>query len=160
MLLPTPRAAGGVHVRPRSGLTAKMSSDSGPAPTHAEMVKQAPRRATSAWRRTSPVMQAAYLETRSDNLVPLFLRHGNRRGQPGAKGENWRLALQSIWDTVKRYGAAVGVKATPHHLRHLEASTLLNRGADLSQVQDVLGHADPSTTKSIYASTRPESCVR
>jgi site-specific recombinase XerD len=33
---------------------------------------------------------------------------------------------------------------------------LVNRGADLSQVQDVLGHADPSTTKSIYAHYTPK----
>jgi site-specific recombinase XerD len=56
----------------------------------------------------------------------------------------------------QRYGDAVGVKATAHHFRPLKASTLLNRGADLSQVQDVLHHADPSTTKRIYAHYAPK----
>ena len=35
--------------------------------------------------------------------------------------------------------------------RHLKATTLLNRGANLSEVQDLLGHASPDTTKRIYA---------
>jgi site-specific recombinase XerD len=43
------------------------------------------------------------------------------------------------------------VQASPHHFRHAKASTLLNRGASLSEVQDILGHASPDTTKRIYA---------
>ena len=46
---------------------------------------------------------------------------------------------------------AVGVPATTHHFRHSKASVLLNRGASLSEVQDILGHASPETTKRIYA---------
>ena len=41
--------------------------------------------------------------------------------------------------------------ATTHHFRHSKASVLLNRGASLSEVQDILGHASPETTKRIYA---------
>jgi site-specific recombinase XerD len=91
-----------------------------------------------------------YLEARADDPRPLFLRHDNRRGQPGLAGERWRLSLQSVWAIVKSYASAA-VKATTHHFRHLKASTLLNRGASLSEVQDVLGHASPLTTKQIYA---------
>lgn len=98
----------------------------------------------------------AYLEARADNQRPLFLRHDNRRGAPGPAGERWRLSLQSVWGIVKTYAAAVGVTATPHHFRHLKASTLLNRGASLSEVQDVLGHASPLTTKQIYAHYQPQ----
>lgn len=98
----------------------------------------------------------AYLDARSDDLVPLFLRHDNRRGRPGPGGERWRLSQQSVWGVVKRHAAAVGVQASTHHLRHFKASTLLNRGASLSEVQDVLGHADPSTTKRVYAHYTPE----
>ena len=57
---------------------------------------------------------------------------------------------------MKAYAAVVGVEATPHHFRHLKASTLLNRGASLSEVQDVLGHASPLTTKQIYAHYQPQ----
>lgn len=66
------------------------------------------------------------------------------------------MSLQSIWSIVRTYAAAVGVKASPHHFRHLKASTLLNQGASLSEVQDVLGHASPLTTKQIYAQCQPQ----
>ena len=94
----------------------------------------------------------AYLEARADTLAPLFLRHDNRRGPTaGHGGERWRLSPQSVWAIVKRYARAVGVPATTHHFRHSKASVLLNRGAALSEVQDILGHASPDTTKRIYA---------
>ncbi len=41
--------------------------------------------------------------------------------------------------------------ATTHDFRHAKASVMLNRGAKLSEVQDILGHASPETTKRIYA---------
>ena len=56
-----------------------------------------------------------------------------------------------MWGIVKRYARVVGVPATTHHFRHSKASVLLNRGASLSEVQDILGHASPETTKRIYA---------
>ncbi|HEY3109660.1 MAG TPA: tyrosine-type recombinase/integrase, partial [Chloroflexota bacterium] len=43
------------------------------------------------------------------------------------------------------------VEVTTHHLRHLKARVLLNAGAELAEVQDILGHASPETTKKIYA---------
>ncbi len=94
----------------------------------------------------------AYLEARGDTQTPLFLRHDNRRGRAaGHGGEQWRLSAQSIWLIVRRYAKAVGVPASTHHFRHAKASTLLNRGASLSEVQDILGHSSPETTKRIYA---------
>lgn len=94
----------------------------------------------------------AYLQARADSHSPLFLRHDNRRGRTaGHGGERWRLSPQSIWYIVKQHARAAGVAATPHHFRHAKASVLLNRGASLSQVQDILGHTSPETTKRIYA---------
>ena len=52
---------------------------------------------------------------------------------------------------VKRYAALAGVRASTHDFRHAKASGLLNRGAKLSEVQDLLGHASPETTKKVYA---------
>jgi integrase/recombinase XerC len=102
----------------------------------------------------TPTLEAirVYLEARRDTLAPLFLRHDNHRGRSaGHGGHRWRLSPQSVWGIVKRYARAAGVPASTHHFRHAKASTLLNRGADLSQVQDILGHASPDTTKRIYA---------
>ncbi|MGE3270982.1 MAG: tyrosine-type recombinase/integrase [Chloroflexota bacterium] len=94
----------------------------------------------------------AYLEARADRLPLLFLRHDLGRGRlPGPGGRRWKLSPKGVWDVVKRYAAAVGVDATTHDFRHAKASVMLNRGAKLSEVQDILGHASPETTKKIYA---------
>lgn len=93
----------------------------------------------------------AYLAERYDNYQPLFLRHDDGRGEPGPRGTRWRLSPQSVWGVVKKYGRLVGVEVTTHHGRHLKARVLLNNGAQLSEVQDLLGHASPETTKRIYA---------
>jgi site-specific recombinase XerD len=92
-----------------------------------------------------------YVEARADPYLPLFLRHDKGRGRPGPGGSRYRLSPHSIWGIVKTYAQQVGVAATPHAFRHTKASVLLNRGAKLSEVQDLLGHASPETTKRIYA---------
>jgi site-specific recombinase XerD len=92
-----------------------------------------------------------YVEERADPYLPLFLRHDRGRGLPGPGGNRYRLSPHSIWEIVKTYARQVGVAATPHAFRHTKASVLLNRGAKLSEVQDLLGHASPETTKRIYA---------
>ena len=92
-----------------------------------------------------------YLAARADRHRPLFLRHDKGRGRARPGGENYRLSTQSIYDIVRRYAAAVGVHASPHAFRHQKASVLLNQGAQLAEVQDILGHASPDTTKRIYA---------
>lgn len=93
----------------------------------------------------------AYLAARADTHLPLFLRHDDGRGAPGPRGERWRLSPQSVWGVVKKYGRLAGIEVTTHHLRHLKARVMLNQGAQLSEVQDILGHASPETTKKIYA---------
>lgn len=93
----------------------------------------------------------AYVVARADTYAPLFLRHDDGRGKPGIHGERWRLSPQSVWGVVKKYGKQVDVEVTTHHLRHLKARVMLNNGAQLSEVQDILGHASPETTKKIYA---------
>ncbi len=50
-------------------------------------------------------------------------------------------------------GAGVIPDSAPHGLK---ASTLLNRGASMSEVRDVLGHASPVTIKQIYAHYTPK----
>jgi len=92
-----------------------------------------------------------YLGARDDSYAPLFIRHDRARQHPGPNGTRYRINAQTIWAVVKRYASAVGVRATPHAFRHTKASVLLNQGAQLSEVQDLLGHASPETTKKIYA---------
>ncbi|MBI3973510.1 MAG: tyrosine-type recombinase/integrase [Chloroflexi bacterium] len=93
----------------------------------------------------------AYLRARDDRYLPLFIRHDTGRGKPGLNGANYRITTQTIWNVVKRYAKAVGVNVSPHDFRHDKASVMLNQGAKLSEVQDILGHASPETTKKIYA---------
>ena len=92
-----------------------------------------------------------YLQARNDRFRPLFLAHHRGRGKAGPGGVNYRLSPQSVWLVVKKYAALAGVPATTHDFRHAKASIMLNRGAKLSEVQDILGHASPETTKRIYA---------
>ncbi len=97
---------------------------------------------------------AEYLSVRGkDSYRPLFIQHHRNRDltKPGLQGQNYRLSLAGIWHVVNKYAHLIGVEIHPHDFRHNLATTLLNAGAQLSEVQDILGHASPVTTKQIYA---------
>lgn len=58
-----------------------------------------------------------------------------------------KITRQDVYNFIKKVTAEIGKKASPHTIRHSFATHLLENGADLRVVQELLGHADVSTTQ-------------
>jgi integrase/recombinase XerD len=68
-----------------------------------------------------------------------------------------RLTRQGCWQIVRRAGTRAGLAGdlSPHVLRHSCATHMLDHGADIRVVQELLGHASVSTTQ-VYTKVSPE----
>jgi len=82
----------------------------------------------------------AYLEVRSATEGPMFItRTGKRLDQP------------AVFRLVRRVAATAGLpeasSLSPHSLRHTVTTAALDAGAELRDVQDMMGHLDPRTTR-------------
>ncbi|MFH1458331.1 MAG: site-specific tyrosine recombinase XerD [Candidatus Omnitrophota bacterium] len=102
------------------------------------------KKAAVSINRYSKVSRAHFCKTKESEF--LFL---SRLGK--------KLSRQSIWKIIKRYAQDARIKKPmkPHTLRHSFATHLLERGADLRSVQEMLGHSNISTTQ-IYTHINKE----
>lgn len=82
----------------------------------------------------------AYLKKRSSKVRGVFLvQKGPMTGRP--------LSVRGIQKRIENYAQRSGVGVSCHSLRHTFATQLLNADADLSSIQDLLGHAHITTTQ-------------
>lgn len=105
------------------------------------------REALAAW--TGPGGRAALVPSRWARRADADALFLNRRGG--------RLTRQGAWGIVHHYGVLVGLggRLSPHVLRHSCATHMLDHGADIRVVQELLGHASISTTQ-VYTKVSPE----
>ena len=100
--------------------------------------------------RIIPLYQTAVraLQHYVDRVRPRMVEHPDEKALfVNMSGE--RMSRQGFWKIIKHYQEKAGIQKdiTPHTLRHSFAAHLLENGADLHSIQEMLGHADISSTQ-------------
>ncbi len=104
-----------------------------------------------------------------EGIRPQIVEHSDEKALfVNMNGE--RMSRQGFWKLIKHYQEKAGIQKeiTPHTLRHSFAAHLLENGADLRSIQEMLGHADISSTqiytqvvnqklKSVYNKAHPRA---
>ncbi len=112
--------------------------------------------------RIIPIYEQAALAVKEyiEGIRPQLLHNKDEKALfLNPRGE--RLTRQGFWQKIKEYAKSANLEAkiTPHTLRHSFATHMLNGGADLRSVQELLGHANISTTQ-IYTHLTTEHIRR
>lgn len=91
---------------------------------------------------------------------PSLVAHGKGTAALFVNGRGGRLGRQGAWLILKESAEAAGLSAdfSPHSMRHSFATHLLQGGADIRVVQELLGHASIATTQ-VYTKVTPEGLM-
>ncbi|WP_159882262.1 site-specific tyrosine recombinase XerD [Paenibacillus puerhi] len=108
--------------------------------------------------RVVPLGQIAsgFAQTYMDSVRPRLLKQDKQEAALFVSHLGTRMTRQGFWKIMKRYAREAGIEQeiTPHTLRHSFAAHLIENGADLRSVQEMLGHADISSTQIYTQLTR------
>ena len=84
-----------------------------------------------------------YLDARNDQYEPVFISHHKDYGA--------RVNPSVLRRIIYQAAQALGIDVSPHDFRHYRARQMLEQGAPLEAIQEILGHSDIGTTRRVYA---------